>query len=425
MAKNSFWVTVIFGLSTLLQLVSQIVITRLFGATLPLEIFLAAVTLPTIIVTIIYGTLNNVLLPMYGKDQKINGKTADARLLGNILQTLGLGSILMVLLILGSPILAHVLFASRGIAFVQQTTLQMQILLSSIPFSIVATGFGSYFYTHKKFLVFPLAQGIGSIVNLLFIIVLYQFIGIWSLVAAFVLNILIQIFFVLPSKILILKPKFSNWKILFFAWLPLIVGAFALRSDVLLVRSFGANLPTGYLVYLNLIYKFFSLATGIMTIGIQITLLPHLVDFVHEKNYKDLDALIRRTKLLGTIISIAVALAMWLAVPVLLQLLFLGGKFQNIDIQKTITLIPYFVLPAIGWGINSFFSQPLVAIQKTRAVGMINVISLILSWITAKLLLLYFGPLIAICGGLIVLLFSGIILNEITWKKYRKQLHQN
>jgi len=92
---------------------------------------------------------------------------------------------------------------------------------------------------------------------------------------------------------------FESTKIgnLLFAWFPLIVGNFALRSDVLLVRSFGSQLPTGYLVYLNLITKIFSLAAGVTTIGIQIVLLPHLIDEIANKKYQAVITKVQKAKI--------------------------------------------------------------------------------------------------------------------------------
>jgi hypothetical protein len=54
MFKKGFAITIIFIISTLVQLVSQIVVTRIFGATLTLDTFLAAAV--PIVVTVIYGT---------------------------------------------------------------------------------------------------------------------------------------------------------------------------------------------------------------------------------------------------------------------------------------------------------------------------------------------------------------------------------
>ena len=67
MIKKSFFVTFIFGVNILVQLLSQIIITRIFGASFSIDVFLAAVALPTVIVTVIYGTLSDAFLPILGR----------------------------------------------------------------------------------------------------------------------------------------------------------------------------------------------------------------------------------------------------------------------------------------------------------------------------------------------------------------------
>ena len=85
MLKKSLTVTIIFAISTFIQLLSQIVVTRIFGAKIDLEIFLAAVAIPTIMVTVIYGTLNEAFLPLYGKKKVLNPEKSDSYFFSNLL----------------------------------------------------------------------------------------------------------------------------------------------------------------------------------------------------------------------------------------------------------------------------------------------------------------------------------------------------
>ncbi|HEX9063142.1 MAG TPA: lipid II flippase MurJ, partial [Clostridia bacterium] len=70
MKRKSIELTFIFGFITLVQLISQIVIVRLFGASLQYDAFLAAVALPTVMVAVVYGTLNDAFLPIFAHKNK-------------------------------------------------------------------------------------------------------------------------------------------------------------------------------------------------------------------------------------------------------------------------------------------------------------------------------------------------------------------
>lgn len=422
MIKKGIAVTAIFGISTLIQLVSQIVITRIFGASISLDTFLAAVALPTLLVTVIYGTLSDAFLPLYNEKHAEDEAKAISYLISHIF-ILGFISFLLTLVLgfLSQPI-SQLLYGARGETFVKEVAIEMQYMFYAVPLAIVATLFGSYYYTQKKFLRFPVAQLVGSVANIALIVLLTKQLGAWALVVAFVVNIFFQIVLVLPKNLSSVKFDFHSLSPLLLAWLPLIVGNIALRSDTLLIRSFGAGLSEGYLVYLNLVSKIFSLATGVMTIGIQVLLLPHLVEYLHKKEFDTAIATIKKAKISAIGISVFVTIVLMLLSPLLINFLFIGGKFSSQDAEITVSMLPLFALPAIGWGIMSVFFQPLIALKKQLYVGIINIVALALAWVTASMIAGIFGPLAAIAVGLIVLLFSAIGMAEFVWQKSKKKL---
>lgn len=422
MIKKTVFVTAIFIFSTFIQLLSQIIVTRIFGANLDLDIFLAAVALPTILVTVIYGTLNDAFLPFYVEKKNLDPENAD-NYFYSMLFVLGFGSFLIALVLnfLSEPI-TRLLYGGRELNYIKNVSLQMRFMFMSIPVSLIATLLGSYFYSHKHFLRFPVAQAVGSVTNVVIIVLLAPSMGIWALVIGFVINILFQIAFVIPKSITAFKFSFPNILPLIIAWIPLVIGSFALRSDTLLIRSFASDLPAGTLVYLNLITKIFSLATSIMTIGIQVLLLPHLVEYFSKKEYEKAISTINKTKLIAIGVSGVVTFVITLIAPIFIKLVFVGGKFTPQDADATIALLPFFVLPAIGWGVNSVFFQPLLALKKQIPLGIINVLALAIGWGGGLLIKNAFGPLPGIAGGLILLLFTGIIGSELLWQKYKQKL---
>lgn len=422
MIKKGIAITLIFIASTFVQLVSQIVITRIFGAKIDLDIFLAAVTLPTIAVTVIYGTLNDAFLPLYGEKKVKDPENSDQYFFSSLLMLGALSFLLAWIFNFFTQPLSQILYGERGTEFVKNVAVQMSYMSLSLPFSVIATMFGSYFYAHKKFSHFPFAQLLGSLANLLIIILLAPSWGIFSLVFAFVVNIIFQALVMIPKSILNFRFRFINLLPLLVAWLPLIIGNFALRSDTLLIRSFASSLPTGYIVYLNLIYKIFTIATAVMTIGIQILLLPHLIEYFSKKNYERAINNIAKAKKIAIGVSILVTILLILVAPLAINILFVGGKFTANDARITISLLPMFVIPAIGWGISAVFFQPLLALKKQIQLGLINVIALVISWVSAWFINQYFGALPAITSGLIILLFTGIIGSEILWQIEKRKL---
>ena len=422
MLKKGIAVTAIFILSTFLQLLSQIIITRIFGAQLDLEIFLAAVAIPSIMVTVIYGTFNDAFLPLFGEKKTQDPENADQYFFSHLLTLFLFAVVTASILIALSEPLSALMYGSRGEGFVASVAFQMRFLFMAIPLAVVSTLLGSYQYAAKKFTRFPFAQLLGSLLNLTIIYFLAGSMGIWALVIGFVANIVFQMLLMIPRSIFTKSFQLANIGPFLFAMTPLILGSFALRSDTIIMRSYGSLLPSGYLVYLNLISRIFSVATGVITIGIQVMLLPHLVEYLSEKNYEKAIQYANKAKILGLFVTIGVIIALALFAPIIIRILFVGGKFTLKDAETTSSLIPFFILPALAWGTNSIFFQPLIAMKKQLQLGILNIGALILGLGTAWTINMIFGALAAIIIGITVLLLTGIIGSEILWQYYKKKL---
>lgn len=420
MLKKSFVVTLIFVISLFIQLVSQIVITRIFGASQEVDIFLAAVAIPSIIVTVIYGSLNNVLLPLLG--EKKNQKSYE-RYVSSLVLSLGIFAVITagVITLFSGP-LSKLLYPGSTAEFTSNVAAQMRVLFWSIPFAFIATTLGAYYYVQKHFFRFPLAQLVGSITNLLLIVALFNIAGIWALVIGFVMNIFFQILFVIPKFKTIPKYEFQNISPILIAVTPLVIGQFMIRSDTIIIRSYASYLPEGYMVYLNLVSKIFSLATSVMTIGIQVLLLPHLVEYLNEKKYEKAIQSVNRAKLLSIGLSVLVVASLIILGPLAVKILFEGGKFTAEDVKITSSLLPLFIIPGIGWGLSGVFFQPLFALKKYMEVGIISTLAFIAAIMTSQLLFKTSGPEFAIISGLIVLLFVGIIGSELIWQMQKQLL---
>jgi len=401
------------------------VVTRLFGAKLELDIFLAAVSVPTILITVIYSTLNDAFLPIFGEMKSKNPKKADSYFFSHLLLLSILSLVVACILSFLSPSISYLLYARRGEMFVKEVATQMFFMSFSLPLAVIATLLGTYFYTLKQFYRFPFAQLVGSLTNLTLIITLYQHFGIWAIVIAFIVNIFFQLLFIFPRNILSFAYQRINIKPLLIAWIPLIIGSFAFRSDTLIIRSFAASLPTGNIVYVNLISKIFSLATSVMTINVQILLLPHLVEYIQKKEFTKVQQNVRRAKIAAIGITLATVLLLTILSPIVINLLFIGGKFSQIDAQKTIALLPAFILPAIGWGVTSVFFQPLLALKKQLHLAIINIISLAMALFIGIWIKTIVGPILGITYSLSTLFIINILGSQIIWQIEKNKFPKN
>lgn len=432
MKKSALAITLINGLVIAIQIIGQIIVAQLFGAKIELDAFVAAVTIPTILVTVIASTLSDAFLPNLKKEQIMNEERANkyffkmAFLVGLIVLLITIG-----IDIFSAPLL-NALFGARGEVFVLFTDKLMMYMLYTLPFAVLSTLFNSYLYSKKQFFIPSIASFVGSILNLGLIILLSPSIGITSMVIAFISAIALQVCIVFPYKIRVYmssvfsslgdgKTKSEVFK-LFIAWSPLVISALILRFDAVLTRSFSARLPEGYIVYVNLVTKLFGGLVGIMTIGIQTVFFPHMVELVHTHNYLKAKQQVNKAKLYGILLSVGTIFIIVFTAPFFMRLLLTGGKFSGKNVEILISMFPYFIIPAIGWGIAQIFIQPIIAIGKQHLLTLVNIGAVCLAWLGATLAYNMFGGMMAISVGLIILSFTGIIGAEIIWKIQSKKL---
>jgi peptidoglycan biosynthesis protein MviN/MurJ (putative lipid II flippase) len=198
-------------------------------------------------------------------------------------------------------------------------------------------------------------------------------------------------------------------------WLPLIIGITALKSDSLIVRTFSAQLPAGFIVYHNLISKVCSLSAGLITIGIQILFLPSIIEKIANKDFQKTGEMVNKVKAIVIALSVLLALAVYFISPFFIKIFFVGGKFTISDFDQVVTLIPYYLIPVFGWGIISVFLQPLYALKKHFHVGILNIICFSVAWLVASEISKT-SPSLAISVGLSILLLGSALGSEIIWQ---------
>lgn len=432
MKKSALTITIINGLVTAIQIVGQIVVARLFGAKLQLDAFVSAVTIPTILTTVIAATLSDAFLPILKKKQIDDEDSANKY----FFRTAFIISIIVLVVTFGidlfSTKLLSALFGVRGLGFVTITDQLMKYMVYTLPFTVLGTFSNAYLYSKKQFLLPSIAYLLGSILNLAIIIILSPTIGIASMVVGFIVAVIVQFFIVFPYQIrsyIITAVKSIDVKSmklelpgLFYSWLPLIISNLILGFGAVLARYFSAKLPEGYIVYVNLVTKLFAGLIGIMTIGIQTVFFPHLVELIHTNNFEKAKLQVNKAKLYGFILTVGTVLIIVFIAPFFMRLLLTGGKFSGKNVDLLISLFPYFIIPSIGWGISQIFFQPIIAIGKQHLLTLVNVLAVGLSWATATYTYSRFGGMMAISVGLIVLSFTGIIGAEIIWRIESKSL---
>jgi len=371
--RSAFIITLIFGLTSIANIAAQIVIARVFGISLELDAFLIAVAIPTMIVAVAYASINDTFLPQYSTVKHADEARTVA---GSWVRTVALiGASLSLLFFLFPREILTLLFSSVS----EHSYLYLQILAPACFFGMLSALFMSVSYSHKHFVLPPLVQLVGAVINIALIWFLFPYVGGLALPLAFVGNYVLQ-FLIVVSNI-----RYANVKaslVSFPQLLPLFIlfGTYLLmRTDTLLLRFASVGLGTGGVSLVNYSARMMSMPSGLITSGIKVILLPLLAETVRNNNTSRFSSLYTKAILFALLMTtIAVVTMVLISLP-LLNILFVRGKFTFADAIQVNTLIPWFIPAALGWGLFEIASAPFFAVKKYVPVALTTAFSFAIS----------------------------------------------
>lgn len=414
MIRSSFLITLIFGLNTVAQLVNQVVTTRLMGAGKEYDIFLAAITVPSLLTMLFASTLVDIGAPEYSRNK------SDKWLTGYILFFTLISIVFAVVGILAAPVYIHLLLGgAKSPSFISQAIVFAQILVAGLPIAVITSASNTYWYATKRVYRAPLVGLLGSILLTTLSYLTIRTWGVYGLIASSLMSGVVSALLLIPfSKLSFPHALEKVHKLeLLSKWIPLVIGTFAMRSDGILLRTLTSDLPEGHFVYINIVYKVISAAAGLLSIGIQISLLSSLLELVRLSDYKAAYKLAARAKILSFLVLLAVCLGIYFLGPLVIKTLYVGGKFSPDDAEKASGVIPYFLPVLMGMGMFPVWIQPVLALRRQRLAGAIGVAGFVTAYVVGRLLPIQ-NPLILTCTILTGMYAFFIISFEYVWRKY-------
>ena len=153
----------------------------------------------------------------------------------------------------------------------------------------------------------------------------------------------------------------------------------------------------------------------------QVLLLPNIIETITQKDYLRTKNLVNKAKAYALFLSLILVILIYFLAPIVIKILFVGGKFTISDYDNTIKLLPYYLMPIVGWGTVSVFMQPLYALKKHFQIGTLNLSIFIIAWIvTDRISKIHVA--LAISMGLSILLIGSSLGAEILWRINFKKL---
>lgn len=400
--RNLVGLTVASFGQVVIQFLIQVVLAYQFGARADADALAAALVIPTILASIISGSLSYVLVPDLVACLSTPEKEKDgARIAGWFgVVSAGMALLTSVVVIATALNLVHGLYGS--LTTVQQTTTAqlLRILSWQILMSTIVSWSLAVHHSRHSFIVPALGGVFGTLVTLL-IAVLKGRDGIhWIAIAINVGSLLSTIIHVAP----ILKhvsfgsvPQ-SHLSRLLWAMLPLIAGSLYLRIEPLVDRSLASRLDEGSVAHLHYAHRMIIALLSISTSGLSVVAFPQLAGRLasHGRDGFVTHFALAMRRLIMIVVPISIGFGAF-AVPVISDLLE-RGVFNSKDSQAVGGLIVMFMGVFLGASWCELLARGFYTLGDTRTPTIVGAITLTIG-LTVKWFSLPYGGSWAIAGS--------------------------
>jgi putative peptidoglycan lipid II flippase len=228
------------------------------------------------------------------------------------------------------------------------------------------------FHAYRRFLM-PAAAGVaGTLMTLVYVILLHGRQGIFSVAWGVVLGSGLTVVVLLPFTVKTVWPSASWWQrpdaaTRRFCWLlmPLVLGAIYWRLDPLLDRYLGSSLAEGSIAHMGYAWRLINGLMLVGTSGLSIVAFPAIAAHAASGRRGELSGELAHAIrfFLFLIVPICVGLAAF-STPVV-RLLFEHGRFSSGDTRAVAQLVALYVGVIFGAGLGDLLSRTCYAQHDT------------------------------------------------------------
>jgi putative peptidoglycan lipid II flippase len=317
-----------------LSVAKELVVAWKFGTADDLDAFLIALTIPSVIVTIIAGSFNSALIPTYIKVREQEGKQSAQKLFsGATVWSIGLLGIVTVLLLVASPL--YLPLITRG--FTSKKLELTYDLLWTISPMILLTGigvvWGAVLNAGERFALVALAPILTPAVTILLLVTVQSW-GVFNLAVGMIVGQLLEMVIIggaLRRQGMSLLPKWhgfnTNLKEVASQYAPMIAGSFLMCSTDLVDQSMAAMLPTGSVSALSYGNRMILLPITIATTALSTAVIPYFSKMVARDDWRAVRQAMKHYMGLIFIVTIPITGLIMLFSEPIVQLLLQRGSF--------------------------------------------------------------------------------------------------
>jgi len=416
----------------LIGFIRTMYISHLYGTTMEVDAFFAALTIPATMFLVIPGAINAVLIPalswMLEKEEKEKANELYGKLFTIVLAVFSLISALGIYF---ADWLVYLIFGFTG-ELAAQTTAQLRWMFPSVLFIGITGLWSSICNAHKHFFT----PTLGTVTNgLIVILAFYLLIPLWGSIGLAVgttLGYLAAMVTIYPTlrnfgykqRLSLAISKDEELRAMGERVVPILIGAAISQATTFLERGLTAGLGEGKIAALGYANQIAQLPMAIFVGAFTLPLFPLLSSFAKRGEMDQLKATLQKGLAYLLILLLPVSVGLILYGEPLIRLVFVreGGEFGATAVGLTVTGLAGYSAGLFALGARDLITRAYYALEDTKTPVMIGVAGIAVYLVTA------WGTMPTLGHGGVALsasvspLVQSILLYLFLWRKIGQPL---
>ncbi|MDD2435470.1 MAG: murein biosynthesis integral membrane protein MurJ [Bacilli bacterium] len=372
--KSALIIIVLTLGSKLLGFIRETLIAAKFGSGSETDAFFIALTVTSLITTLIMTAITTTFVPLLSEIETKEGKKSKIYHVNNMLNIIIIASIVMMFLAwFLSPLIIK--FMARGFDG-EQFNLAVTLTRIGLPIILLSSLIGSltgFLHSEQRYkssaaIGFPL-----NFIYIFFLLFLATSYGIVGLMITAVIATLSQIFIQIPEArkagfrfkfVFDIKDKYI--KKVFLLSVPVLIGVAVNDINIIINKTLASNLVSGSISALNYADKLKGLILGVFVSAIITVIFPLLSDEFNSDNIKDMKKIMRRGVNLIFLITIPATIGLVVLATPIIQVAFERGAFTPNDTIMTASALVFYSLGLLAAALRLLLIRVYFSLQNTR-----------------------------------------------------------
>ena len=372
---------------------------KTFGTGIEASAFEAAYKIPNILFTSVGVAISTTFIPIFTEYLSKKGKKEAVFFANNVTNILLL--LTMVIAIIGmifAPIIVKLIYMGFSGPIYDLTVDLVRIMFPIIILIAISFIFVGVLQSFGEFNI-PAGISIPSnIINIIYLIFFSYHWGIYGFAIAILLGWITQLLYQIPSLLkndykykFVISFKHEGIKKMLIMVIPIILGSSVQQINAFVDGALASNLSDSAVSALSYGFNLYIIIGGVFTYAISAVIFPSLSKMHSSCDYENFTKITNNALKSIIIIIIPIMFGIFVLNVPIIKTLLERGKFNFESTIMTSSVLLFYSIGMLGFGIQEILNKSFYALQNTKTPMKISVLGMIINIVLSLIFVNLFG----------------------------------